>query len=107
MTGNVADSLIALHDAKPDFRLINLPEAADLPTVRWKLVKLEMHYTLGQVAISSRKSRLAFSSPETAIRCREGRASLRDFLKTHPIRRIRRTICHRAVFGSIQTPDHH
>ncbi len=41
LTGDVADFLLALHDAEPDFRLIGLPEAADLPAVRWKLMNLE------------------------------------------------------------------
>ena len=41
LTGDIADFLIPLHDAEPDFRLIGLPEAADLPAVRWKLVNLE------------------------------------------------------------------
>lgn len=68
MTGNVADVLIAPHDAKPDFRLINLPEVADLPAVRWKLVNLGKHDTLGQVAISSPESRFALNSPELTVR---------------------------------------
>ena len=41
LTGSVADFLLALHDAEPDFRLIGLPEAADLPAIRWKLMSLE------------------------------------------------------------------
>ena len=41
LTGNVAAFLLALHDAEPDFRLIGLPKAADLPAVRWKLMNLE------------------------------------------------------------------
>ena len=38
--GDVAAFLLSLHDAEPDFRLLGLPEAADLPAVRWKLVNL-------------------------------------------------------------------
>lgn len=41
MTGDVADFLVALHDAEPDFHLIGVPEAADLPAVLWKLVNLK------------------------------------------------------------------
>lgn len=33
--------LLSLHDAEPDFGLIGLPHAADLPAVRWKLQNLE------------------------------------------------------------------
>lgn len=39
--GNVANFLLSLHDADPDFGLIGLPDAADLPAIRWKLVNLE------------------------------------------------------------------
>ena len=39
--GDVAAFLLSLHDAEPDFNLIRLPEAAELPAVRWKLVNLE------------------------------------------------------------------
>ena len=41
LTGEVADFLISLHDAEPDFGLIGVPEAAELPAVRWKLLNLE------------------------------------------------------------------
>lgn len=33
--------LLSLHDAEPDFGLIALPQAAELPAVRWKLQNLE------------------------------------------------------------------
>jgi hypothetical protein len=33
--------LLSLHDAEPDFGLIALPKAAELPAVRWKLQNLE------------------------------------------------------------------
>lgn len=33
--------LLSLHDAEPDFGLIGLTQAADLPAVRWKLQNLE------------------------------------------------------------------
>ena len=39
--GNVAAFLLSLHDAEPDFGLIGLPEAVDLPAVRWKLINLK------------------------------------------------------------------
>lgn len=41
LTGSVAAFLVSLHEAEPDFGLIGLPEAAELPAVRWKLVNLE------------------------------------------------------------------
>lgn len=33
--------LLSLHDAAPDFSVIGLPQAAELPAVRWKLQNLE------------------------------------------------------------------
>lgn len=39
--GNVASYLLSLHDGEPNFRLIDRPEAAELPAVRWKLVNLK------------------------------------------------------------------
>lgn len=33
--------LLSLHDAEPDFELIGLPQAAELPAVRWKLQNLD------------------------------------------------------------------
>ena len=41
LNGDVAAFLLSLHDAEPDFHLIGLPEAANLPAVRWKLMNLE------------------------------------------------------------------
>ena len=41
LNGDVVAFLLSLHDAEPDFRLIGLPQAADLPAVRWKLINLE------------------------------------------------------------------
>lgn len=41
MTGEIALFLLSLHDANPDFGLIGLEDAAQLPAVRWKLVNLE------------------------------------------------------------------
>ncbi|MFT4000853.1 MAG: nucleotidyl transferase AbiEii/AbiGii toxin family protein [Rhizobium sp.] len=33
--------LLTLHDGEPDFEAIGLPQAADLPAVRWKLLNLQ------------------------------------------------------------------
>ena len=41
LTGGVATFLLSLHDAEPDFGLIGLPAAAELPAVRWKIVNLD------------------------------------------------------------------
>lgn len=41
LRGNVAAFLLSLHDAQPDFNLIGLPQAEDLPAVRWKCLNLE------------------------------------------------------------------
>ena len=41
LTGKIATFLLSLHDAEPDFGLIELPEAGKLPAVRWKLFNLE------------------------------------------------------------------
>ncbi len=41
LKGDIASFLLSLHDAEPDFDLIGLPEASDLPAVRWKLINLE------------------------------------------------------------------
>ena len=41
LKGNIANFLLSLHDADPDFGLIGLPDAARLPAIRWKLVNLE------------------------------------------------------------------
>ena len=40
LTGNVSVFLLSLHDVEPDFDLIGLPRALDLPAVRWKLLNL-------------------------------------------------------------------
>ena len=41
LTGKIATFLLSLHDAEPDFGLIGLPNAAELPAVRWKLFNLD------------------------------------------------------------------
>ena len=41
LRGEIAAFLLSLHDAAPDFGLVDLPEAAGLPAVRWKLINLE------------------------------------------------------------------
>ena len=41
LKGDVAAFLLSLHDAEPDFRLIGVSAAGDLPAVRWKLMNPE------------------------------------------------------------------
>ena len=41
LTGEIAAFLLSVHDAEPNFHLIGLPGAVDLPAVRWKLINLE------------------------------------------------------------------
>jgi len=41
LTGGIGTFLLSLHDARPDFGLIGLPQAAELPAVRWKILNLE------------------------------------------------------------------
>lgn len=41
LDGAAGRFLLTLHDGAPDFDAINLPQAAALPAVRWKLVNLE------------------------------------------------------------------
>ena len=40
LEGNIATFLLSLHDAKPDFELIDLSQAEHLPAVQWKLLNL-------------------------------------------------------------------
>jgi len=40
LTGKVASFLKGLQNGKPDFDLIDLPQAADLPAIRWKLINV-------------------------------------------------------------------
>ena len=40
LTGDIAEFLLSLHDAEPDFKLIGLDNASNLPAVRWKLINL-------------------------------------------------------------------
>ncbi len=40
LTGDIATFLLLLHDAEPDFNLIGLANALNLPAVRWKLLNL-------------------------------------------------------------------
>ena len=40
LTGDFARFLLSLHDGKPDFNLIGLPAAEQLPAVQWKLLNL-------------------------------------------------------------------
>lgn len=41
LRGNAAEFLTGLHDCAPDFSLIGLPQAEDLPAIKWKLRNLE------------------------------------------------------------------
>ena len=41
LTGKTAAYLRSLHEGNADFGLIGLPDAADLPAVRWKLHNIE------------------------------------------------------------------
>ena len=41
LTGNIAEFLLSLHDGEPNFDLIGLPEAGNLPAVLWKVKNLE------------------------------------------------------------------
>ena len=41
LSGDIASFLLSLHDTQPDFDLIDLPGAAELPATRWKLINLE------------------------------------------------------------------
>lgn len=41
LRGDIVAFLLSLHDAEPDFGLIGLPEAAELPAVRWKILNLQ------------------------------------------------------------------
>lgn len=40
LNGEIARFLLSLHDGEPDFNLIGLPQAANLPAIRWKLLNL-------------------------------------------------------------------
>jgi len=41
LDGNAQTFLTTLHDGKPDFAAIGLPQAQELPAVRWKLLNLK------------------------------------------------------------------
>ena len=41
LTGDIAEFLLSVHDAEPDFALVGAPEAANLAAVRWKLANLD------------------------------------------------------------------
>lgn len=41
LNGNTAVFLRGLQKGKPDFSLINLPDAANLPAIKWKLLNIE------------------------------------------------------------------
>lgn len=56
--GPAAEFLLSLHEAKPDFSLIGLPEAADLPAVRWKLINLRKLMTANPAKHADLRGRL-------------------------------------------------
>ena len=58
LAGRVADFLLSLHDAQPDFGLIGLPEAVELPSVRWKLLNLENLKTTNPVKHAMQRNAL-------------------------------------------------
>ena len=58
------------------------------------------------VAISSRESRHALVSSESRPVAATACANRRNSLISRSIRRIKRAVCHRAVIGSILSPDH-
>ncbi|MEZ5922508.1 MAG: nucleotidyl transferase AbiEii/AbiGii toxin family protein [Parvularculaceae bacterium] len=41
LKGNAADYLMTLQAGEPDFTLIGLPQAADLPAIKWKILNLK------------------------------------------------------------------
>jgi predicted nucleotidyltransferase component of viral defense system len=41
LNGTAAEFLLSVHDGTPDFDLIGLPAAAELPAIRWKLINIE------------------------------------------------------------------
>jgi predicted nucleotidyltransferase component of viral defense system len=41
LSGDIAAFLLSLHDAVPEFTRIGLPDVANLPAIRWKLINLE------------------------------------------------------------------
>ena len=40
LNGDAAEFLLSLQSGEPDFTLIGLPQAADLPAVKWKALNL-------------------------------------------------------------------
>lgn len=41
LNGSAADFLMSLQSGEPDFTLIGLPQAADLPAIKWKILNLK------------------------------------------------------------------
>jgi hypothetical protein len=41
LNGNAADFLRTLQAGEPDFTLIDLPQAAELPAIKWKILNLK------------------------------------------------------------------
>lgn len=58
LTGEAAQFLKRLVDAEPDFSLIGLPKAANLPAIRWKLQNLDALISKNPVKHRSQKEAL-------------------------------------------------
>ena len=50
--------LLSLQDATPDFDTIGLPQAADLPAVKWKLLNLQKLITENPAKHAEQKTQL-------------------------------------------------
>lgn len=50
--------LLSLQDAAPDFDVIGLPQAADLPAVKWKLLNLQKLITENPAKHAEQKAQL-------------------------------------------------
>lgn len=57
--GAAAEFLLSVHDAEPDFGLIDLPAAAELPAIRWKLLNLRKLMEQNPQKHADQRARLA------------------------------------------------
>ncbi|WNO54119.1 nucleotidyl transferase AbiEii/AbiGii toxin family protein [Stakelama saccharophila] len=58
-TGAAAEFLLSVHDAEPDFGLIGLPDAAQLPAIKWKLLNLRKLKDANPEKHADQRARLA------------------------------------------------
>ena len=65
LTGDVAAFLLSLHDTEPDFGLIGLPNAGELPAIRWKVLNPERPKVRDPTKHTARRRAL-----EGVLRCR-------------------------------------